>query len=123
MHSYLIYAIIGRTFGGLAILLAVGLWILTVVAQWRIFEKAGHEGILALIPIVNVIILCDIAQVSPWIIVLFFIPILNVFAMLYLDYSYVAAFGFDFGGFLLYLFFGGLMEIYMAFSDDVQYIG
>ena len=53
-------------------------YILTVVALWKVFSKAGYPGILAIIPIVNFFILVKIAGYSAWLGLLFLIPIVNV---------------------------------------------
>ncbi|MDA3147532.1 hypothetical protein JSO19_09075 [Leucobacter sp. UCMA 4100] len=59
---------------------AVGLafYILLAIAVWRVFSKAGYAGILALIPIVNLIILVKIAGYSGWFVLLYLIPVVNV---------------------------------------------
>jgi len=57
---------------------ALVLYILAVVAMWRVFSKAGYPGILAIIPIVNVFILVKIAGYSAWMTLLFLIPIVNI---------------------------------------------
>jgi hypothetical protein len=53
-------------------------YIITVVALWRVFSKAGWPGILAIIPIVNVFILVKIAGYSAWLGLLYLIPIVNI---------------------------------------------
>lgn len=58
-------------------------YILTAIAMWKVFSKAGYPGILAWIPIVNVILLVKIAGYSGWLVLLYLIPIVNVvFAIL-----------------------------------------
>jgi len=43
------------------------LWyVLVALAMWLVFAKAGWPGILALIPIVNIVILVKIAGYSGW---------------------------------------------------------
>lgn len=57
---------------------ALVLYVLLVVATWKVFSKAGYWGILALIPIVNAIILIRIAGFSGWLVLLYIIPIVNI---------------------------------------------
>jgi hypothetical protein len=59
---------------------AVGIviYILIVVALWKVFSKAGWPGILAIIPIVNLFILVKIGGMSAWLGLLYLIPIVNI---------------------------------------------
>jgi hypothetical protein len=59
-------------------IVGVVIYILMVVALWRVFSKAGWPGILSIIPIVNVFILVKIAGYSAWLGLLYIIPIVNV---------------------------------------------
>lgn len=83
------------------------LWyVLIAIAMWKVFAKAGHPGILALIPIVNVVILVRIAGMSGWLALLYLIPIVNLVFAIVVAVKVGAAFGK--GGawsfFLLWLF-------------------
>lgn len=51
------------TFGIIAFII----WILLVIAQWKIFEKAGEAGWKSLIPIYSTYILCRIIDINFWI--------------------------------------------------------
>lgn len=53
-------------------------YILVAVALWKVFSKAGYPGILAIIPIVNIVILVKIAGYSAWLSLLYLIPIVNI---------------------------------------------
>ncbi|WP_217133911.1 DUF5684 domain-containing protein [Leucobacter chinensis] len=59
---------------------AVGLafYLLLAIAIWRVFSKAGYSGILAFIPIVNLVILVKIAGYSGWFVLLYLIPVVNL---------------------------------------------
>ncbi|MFV0433154.1 MAG: DUF5684 domain-containing protein [Leucobacter sp.] len=52
-------------------------YVLWVIAAWKVFSKAGYLGILALVPIVNLIIWVKIAGYSGWLVLLYLIPIVN----------------------------------------------
>jgi len=68
---------------GTASVVAIVYYVLLVVAAWKMFAKAGYPGILALIPIVNLIVIVKIAGYSGWLVLLYLIPIINiVFAIL-----------------------------------------
>ena len=52
-------------------------YIILAIALWRTFTKAGWPGILAIIPIVNVVFLVKIAGMSGWLALLYLIPIVG----------------------------------------------
>ena len=56
----------------------VGILALLLVAMWKVFTKAGKPGWGAIIPIYNVVLLCDIAGKPGWWVLLYFIPLLNI---------------------------------------------
>lgn len=56
----------------------VALYVLYIIAAWKIFTKAGRPGILSIIPIVNLIVLIRITGYSGWLVLLYLIPIVNV---------------------------------------------
>ncbi|MBN9612581.1 MAG: hypothetical protein J0H64_03810 [Actinobacteria bacterium] len=70
-------------FSGAGSVVLIAYYVLLVVAAWKMFSKAGYPGILALIPIVNLIVIVKIAGYSGWLVLLYLIPIVNVvFAIL-----------------------------------------
>jgi len=56
----------------------VGILALLLVAMWKVFTKAGKPGWGAIIPIYNIVLLCDIAGKPGWWVLLYFIPLLNI---------------------------------------------
>ncbi len=64
-------------FSGTTGLIALAFYILVVVGLWKVFTKAGYPGILAIIPIVNVVFLVKIAGMSGWLALLYLIPIVG----------------------------------------------
>ena len=70
------------------------LWyVLIAIALWMVFKKAGWPGVLALIPIVNIVILVKIAGLSGWWSLLYLIPIVNVVFSIVVAIKLGAAFG------------------------------
>lgn len=70
-------------FSGAGSVVLIAYYVLLVVAAWKMFSKAGYPGILAIIPIVNLIFIVKIAGYSGWLVLLYLIPIVNiVFAIL-----------------------------------------
>lgn len=54
--------------------------VLTIIAMWKIFTKAGKPGWTSLIPIYNMIVLFQIVNLNPWLLLLFLVPVVNIIA-------------------------------------------
>lgn len=67
--------------------LFVGVGIITVIAWWKLFSKAGFSGILAIIPIVNLAVASKIVFDSYWYTLLFAVPVVNVVYAAVLNYK------------------------------------
>lgn len=74
--SYQLSILVGILFN-----LILSLLVITLASQWRIFRKAGYKGWYALVPIYNLIIMCDIIKRDRWWVFLFFIPLINLIAL------------------------------------------
>ena len=59
-------------------LIILAFYVLIIVAQWKIFTKAGQEGWKALIPIYNVFVLYKIIGLSPWLLLLYLLSVVPV---------------------------------------------
>ena len=59
-------------------LIILAFYVLIIVAQWKIFTKAGQEGWKALIPIYNVVVLYKIIGLSPWLLLLYLLSVVLV---------------------------------------------
>jgi len=79
--------------------------ILSIIALWKIFTKAGKPGWASIIPIYNYVVLFEIIGRPGWWVLLLFIPLVNVvilvIAMLDLAKSYGKSSGFAIGLILL----------------------
>jgi hypothetical protein len=66
----------GANLAFLSVFMLIGLALLVfmIVAMWKVFEKAGRPGWAAIIPIYNGVVLLKIVGMSPWFILLAFIP-------------------------------------------------
>ena len=86
---------------GIIAVVALVVYVLLIVAMWKIFTKAGEKGWKSIIPIYNSIILFKISGVSPWLIlaiaVLYCIPVIGVVAgsiiLIYQIYMFAKSFG------------------------------
>ena len=72
--------IIGGMFA-VFMLAVIAIYILLIIAEWKIFTKAGEKGWKSLIPIYNMVVFFRIIGISPWWVlvtfVLAFIPALT----------------------------------------------
>jgi hypothetical protein len=78
MDSNGISDLYAQIFSGTSGLIALVFYVLVVIGLWKVFTKAGYPGILAIIPIVNVVFLVKIAGMSGWLALLYIIPIVNI---------------------------------------------
>lgn len=67
--------VLAMIFTGTSSVIMIAIYVVFAIAAWKMFSKAGYAGILAFIPIVNVIILVKIAGYSGWMSLLYLIPI------------------------------------------------
>ncbi|WP_226531920.1 DUF5684 domain-containing protein [Microbacterium paraoxydans] len=93
-------------FSGTTGLIALVFYILVAVGLWKVFTKAGYPGILAIIPIVNLVFLVKIAGMSGWFALLYLIPIANLVLAIIVAFKLGARFGKGgvFSFFLLFVF-------------------
>ena len=125
------YAALGGVLGGalagmaMAIsLISLVIGILTIIANWKIFTKAGQAGWKSLIPIYNLVILFRIAGISPWWILAYlatFIPVVgwvvSLALSIYLMVNLAKAFGKE-GGFAVGLILlNTIFMMILAFGD------
>ena len=68
-------------------------YILSIVANYRLFEKAGEEGWKAIIPFYNYFVLCRIVMGDSLWFWLGFVPGINVFGRFYIRFKTGEAYG------------------------------
>jgi chromate transport protein ChrA len=84
---------------------------LLIAARWRIFQKAGRPGWTSIVPIYSTIVLLEIVKRPTWwILLLIFIPFVNVIIYLLVNIDLAKAFnkseGFGVGlSFLSFVFY------------------
>lgn len=102
----------------IAIIIAVA----SLVAMWKIFEKAGKPGWAAIIPIYNVYCLFEITFGLGWLFFVCFIPCVNFIVMIVLCFKLSKAFGQGIGfGFGL-LFLNTIFILMLGFGK-YEYVG
>lgn len=94
-----------------------------VVAQWKIYEKAGQPGWAILIPIYNFYILLKIVgKPGWWLLVMILFPPVGIFLAIYAIHLLSLSFGKDVLFTLGLLFLGIVFYPILGFSD-AKYLG
>lgn len=90
-----------------------------LIASVYLFRKAKFAGWKAIVPIYNVVCYVKIAKLSGWFAVLFFIPVINLFAYPYTQLRIARQFNLGNFGLFCLCFFPTTMlcTIYLGFSS------
>ncbi len=100
----------------------VALALLIIVANWKIYVKAGYDGWMSIIPFLNIYILLKIVGKPGWWLILFLIPIVNVVISIWITNLLSSSFGKDVGFTLGLLFLGPIFYPILGFGS-AQYVG
>jgi hypothetical protein len=88
------------------------------ISLWKVFEKAGKPGWAAIVPIYNMIVLLEIAELPGIYVIGFFVPVVNYILAMYVWHEVGKQFGksdaFNIGLALLAIVFVPIL----AFSDS-----
>lgn len=104
------------------VILSLAISVLTLVAMWKIFVKAGRAGWKCLIPFYNTYCLYDIAWGNGWLFLLMFVPCVNVVVGIMMLFKLAKAFGQGTGfGFGL-LFLNTIFILILGFGS-AEYVG
>lgn len=116
-------------FLGIIIFMALAIYVIQVIAYWKIFTKAGEQGWKSIIPIYNLVILYKISGVSPWLLLIFlasFIPVIGMIAVfilnIYQTHQFSKSFGKDVGYTIGLIFLPSIFYIILAFGS-ATYVG
>ena len=110
--------------GYLAVLLVV--YILVVIAMWKVFTKAGKPGWASLIPVYNMVVMYQIVGLNPWLLLLYLIPFVNWIAALVLSIMLNVKLAKVYGkntGFAIGLIFLNPIFLLILGLGDAKYIG
>ena len=101
----------------------LALFIFFIITLWKIFSKAGKPGWASLIPIYNLYVLLKIANKPGWWLILYFIPVANLFVYIFSSVSVAKMFGKGtFFGIVMLSFFGFIGYPILAFGKS-KYLG
>lgn len=114
-------AALAAAFGTYGIVILV-VTVLVIVAQWKIFTKAGEHGWASIIPFYNNYVLFKIAMGNGWLFLLCLVPVVNFVILIVCMFKLAKAFGKGVGfGFGLWL----LSPIFMMILGfgSAEYVG
>ena len=115
-------SIIGALFGGVFVLIYLGLIVFFAVTYWRIFEKAGKPGWASLIPIYSAVVFMEIInKPAIWVLYLF-IPFYGFYIAIVSTVEFAKVFGKDTGFAVGMIFFPYIFLPMLAFGN-AQYQG
>ncbi len=95
-----------------------------VVAQWRLYDKAGQPGWAAIIPIYNVIIFLRVVGRPASHIWLFLVPVYNIYLAIRVWIETAQSFGkTTMLDYVLVVLLNGLYILNLGMSYDTEYVG
>lgn len=102
---------------------------LTLIALWKIFEKAGEAGWKAIVPVYNLVVLFRLVGLSPWLILLYLLsgilligPIITLILSIVLAVKVSRAYGHGGGYALGLLFLSPIFYMIIGFGSS-SYVG
>jgi|688.fasta_scaffold52126_5 hypothetical protein len=111
--------IIAMVIGGLILL---SYFVILIIAQWKIYEKAGREGWESIVPIYNIYVLFEICGKPGWWTIFVVVPCINIVGIVFLIIAYMELakrFGKSEGFGLGLAFLGFIFIPILGFSDAV----
>ncbi len=96
--------------------------VITIIANWKVFTKAGKPGWTSLIPFYNMYQLFEVAGMNGWMFLLLLIPFVNFIIIIMLNINLAKAFGKDTGFAIGLILLNPIFMLILAFSD-ATYIG
>jgi len=112
-------------FGGQEIILifiVLLIFLLPIIAMWKLFEKANKPGWAVIIPIYNIIVFMEIIGKPWWWLFLWLIPYLNIIWIIWSWNLMVKSFGKS-EGFTIGVILLGMIFIPILGFGDSEYIG
>lgn len=79
--------------GGASVIVGIVLGVISIVALWKVFQKAKQPGWAAIIPIYNIYILLKVVGRPGWWILLYLIPFVNIIVHLVVALDAAKSFG------------------------------
>ncbi len=96
--------------------------VIMVIAQWKIYTKAGKPGWAAIIPIYNLIVLLEIVGKPTWWVILLLLPCVNIIILIWVTNLLSKSFGQSEGFTVGLLLLGFVFYPILAFGN-YRYLG
>lgn len=93
LNEYAVPLQAGDGGGTVGFLLSVALLAVVIAGVWKAFEKAGEPGWAAVIPFYNLWVMVRISDNAWWWFVLFFVPIIQLLAVIKVSFDIASEFG------------------------------
>ncbi|MBG6225445.1 putative membrane protein [Arthrobacter sp. CAN_A2] len=91
-------------------------------ALMGMFKKAGEPAWAAFVPVYNIIVLLRISGLSPWLVLLTFIPVVQIVVGVLLAINVAKVFGKGIGTVILMVFFFTIMFFVLSYGS-ARYLG
>lgn len=108
----------GLGFLAVYMIFMLAIMVFMIVCMWKLFKKAGKNGWEAIIPIYNIIVMLEIAELPTWYIVLFLVPFANIYAIFKIYIEIAHKFGKSTGFGVAMVFFGIICLPILAFGSS-----
>lgn len=102
---------------GFTLFIYFAILIVMLVAQWKMFSKAGEAGWKCLIPFYNSYIFCKILYGNGWKFLFSLVPILNIIFSIAIFIRTAQVYGKGIGFGILHLFFSPITMCILAFGS------
>ncbi|MGN1022071.1 MAG: DUF5684 domain-containing protein [Lachnospiraceae bacterium] len=99
----------------------ITVYVLLVIANWKIFEKAGEPGWMSLIPILNSYIFFKITWGNGWFFLLTLIPFIGWIFYVIAEYHLCQAFDKGIGFFFGLFFLPNLFTLILGFGASTYH--
>ena len=113
---------VGAGVGVVTLIIYLAVIVLTIVAYWKLFTKAGKPGWHSLIPFLNLYDMFDMAGMNGWMFLLLMVPIANIIIAIMWCINLAKAFGKSTGFAVGLIFLEFIFILILAFGS-AKYIG
>ncbi len=120
MENYLSSAALAGS--GIYSIIVLAVAVIILIAQWKIFVKAGKPGWGAIVPFYNMYCLFEMTFGNGWLFLLTFVPCVNMIMLIIMWIKLAQAFGKGVGFGIGILFFPVIFLAILGFGD-AQYTG
>ena len=113
---------VGAGVGIVTLIIYLAVIVVTIIAYWKLFTKAGKPGWHSIIPFLNFYDMFEIAGMNGWLFLLLFVPIANIIIAIMWCLNLAKAFGKGTGFAIGLIFLEGIFILILAFGS-AKYIG